>query len=99
MSASEKLKALGDRAARDPLKVDVSDYSDIYVLGFLAGQANARDAFALPQIVAVVEDGENAIEQAILFVERHIKEDHAKPLLAVLRMALARFAALDEALS
>ena len=38
------LRALRDRAPREPIDVDIADYSDVYCLGFLAGQTNALDA-------------------------------------------------------
>jgi len=86
VSASEKLRALGLALQTDtPL-----NYGRVDSLNTLGD--------ALPQIVAVVEDSENAIEQALLFVERHIQEDHAKPLRAVLKNALATLAALEKEL-
>jgi hypothetical protein len=37
---------LRERAGREPLNVDISDYSDEWCAGFLAGQVNALDALA-----------------------------------------------------
>jgi hypothetical protein len=42
----ENLKA---RAAREPLGVDISDYSDEWCAGFLAGQVNALDHVAVEE--------------------------------------------------
>jgi hypothetical protein len=38
-----KLEALRDRAPHEPLNVDISDYSDEFCTGFLAGQSHALD--------------------------------------------------------
>lgn len=40
---ADQLEALIQRARREPLEVDVSDYSDEWVAGFLRGQANALE--------------------------------------------------------
>jgi hypothetical protein len=37
---------LASRAAKEPLGVDISDYSDEFCAGFLKGQENAFDALA-----------------------------------------------------
>lgn len=38
---------LRERAEREPLGVDISDYSDEFCAGFLAGQVNTLDALNL----------------------------------------------------
>lgn len=38
-----RFQDLRERGAREPLGVDISDYSDEFCAGFLAGQANALD--------------------------------------------------------
>jgi hypothetical protein len=50
----------------------------------------------LPQLARAVEDSENALEQAVIFVERHIEQEHAKPLLSVLKGVLGELFILDE---
>lgn len=42
--SDERLHQLRELATREPIHVDISDYSDEFCLGFLAGQANALDA-------------------------------------------------------
>ena len=42
----ETLRDLRERAAKEPLNVDISDYSDEFCAGFLAGQENALDVLA-----------------------------------------------------
>lgn len=39
-----ELEAMALKATREPIGCDVSDYSDEFVEGFLAGQTNALEA-------------------------------------------------------
>lgn len=51
----QALAELRDRAGREPLAVDISDYSDEWCAGFLAGQENALDeALAGPDTPAEI---------------------------------------------
>jgi len=43
-TSTAELEVLAQRAAREPIGCDVSDYGDEWVEGFLAGQLNALEA-------------------------------------------------------
>jgi hypothetical protein len=44
LTVVEAARELRARSEREPLGVDISDYSDEYCIAFLAGQTNALDA-------------------------------------------------------
>lgn len=49
---SSLIAALRERAATEPIGCDLSDWSDEFVAGFLAGQANLVDVLAEPETYA-----------------------------------------------
>jgi len=51
---------LRERAKREPLDVDISDYSDEWCAGFLAGQVNAIDCVA-----ELLEAAQNLYERSV----------------------------------
>lgn len=67
---AEQLEALIQRARREPLEVDVSDYSDEWVAGFLRGQANALEVLEPHDaLTLVVQPCEHKLEAMRLMVE------------------------------
>jgi hypothetical protein len=50
-TAASNLDALIERAAIEPIGVDISDYSDDFCIGFLAGQKNVLEEIAAGRLV------------------------------------------------
>ena len=69
-----RLQELRERAAKEPLEVDLSDFGDEYVCGFLAGQVHALNLEALS--VDALLDALDEAEKALRYYARLDEDAH-----------------------